>query len=339
MSDLIKVLWIEDDPQVINAYPDEAFDYGLQLVHFPCWDAAKVELIRNYDSWEAIILDAKCKVHANDLDSAPRFLVNVLAELNGLKSEHDKIIPWYILSGGGDDEISPLISEQRLKWDSDWPKAFYGKTTDRLALFERIKNHCVERPQAIQVKSVLYKDVFEALHQCKLDPDADNCLTDLLCPLVFRDVDANDYNNRMVRCRKLLEYLFRDMIDREILPDTFREVNQSSGKDQVRLDWCQKMLAGRDVPTYSQAATLAPVLPKLMADNMATIINAVGSNEHGNTANNRNQMNMSRYREEVGETPFLLQSFALQFCDIILWYRDYVQTHTLTQFRENWEYL
>lgn len=340
MSELIKVLWIEDDPEVTNAYPDEAYDYGLELVPFPCWDAAKAELTKNYDSWEAIILDARCKVHANDLDSAPRFLVNVLAELSGLKSDHDKVIPWYVLSGGDEDEISPSISEQRLQWDSDWPKSYYGKAKDRAKLFDRIKNHCMgQRPQAIQVKSVLYKDVFDALNECKLNPDAEGCLTDLLCPLVYGDVKAVDYNNRMVRCRKLLEYLFRDMIDREILPETFREVNQHSGKDQVRLDWCQKMLAGRPVPDYSQATTINAVVPKLMADNMGTIINAVGSNEHGNTSNSRDKMNMNRYREEVGDTPYLLQSFALQFCDIILWYRDYIHTHTVEQNRENWEYL
>ena len=339
MSDLIKVLWIEDDPEVTNAYPDEAYDYGLELVPFPCWDAAKVELAKNYDTWEAVILDARCKVHANDMDSAPRFLVNVLSELNGLKSEHDRLIPWFVLSGGDEEEISPAISEQRLQWDSDWPKSYYGKTKDRLVLFERIKRLCKVHPQIIQVKSVIFKNVFEALNQCGLDADAENCLTDLLCPLVYRDVEAKDYNNRMLRCRKFLEYLFKDMIDREILPETLRDINEKSGKDKVNLDWCQKILAGKFVPEKSLARSLSPVLPRLMADNMATMVNAIGSNEHGNTNSTRDKMNMNQYRVEVGETPFLLQSFALQLCDIILWYRDYTQTHSVEQNRLNWEYL
>lgn len=343
MSDLIKVLWIEDDPAVTSAYPEEAYDYGLELVPFSCWDDAKAELKKNYDYWEAIILDARCKVHANDLDSAPRFLSNVLSELNGLTSEHDRLIPWYVLSGGDVEEISPSITELRLKWDEDWDKVshqpYYSKAKHRTDLFKRIKSHCQIRPQEIQVKSHFYKEVFEALTECNLHPDAERCLTDLLCPLVYDDVDAVDYNNRMVMCRKLFEYLFRDMIDREILPETFREENEDSGKDHTKLDWCQKMLAGKDVREYSQAITLNAVVPKLMADNMGTMINAIGSNEHGNTNNARNKMNLSRYREEVGNTPYLLQSFALQFCDIILWYRNYVRTHTVEQFRENWEYL
>ena len=61
---LIQVLWIEDDPVVTNSYPAEAEQYDLQLVHFPCWDDAKVALESNFNRWEAIILDAKCKVHA-----------------------------------------------------------------------------------------------------------------------------------------------------------------------------------------------------------------------------------------------------------------------------------
>ena len=41
---LIQVLWIEDDPVVTNSYPAEAEQDDLQLVHFPCWDDAKVAL-------------------------------------------------------------------------------------------------------------------------------------------------------------------------------------------------------------------------------------------------------------------------------------------------------
>lgn len=39
--DLIQVLWVEDDPMVIEQYPLKAENFGLQLVAFPCWDEAK----------------------------------------------------------------------------------------------------------------------------------------------------------------------------------------------------------------------------------------------------------------------------------------------------------
>ena len=55
--DLIQVLWVEDDPNVTDSYPQEAEIYGLELVSFPCWDDAKEALVRDFDRWSAIILD------------------------------------------------------------------------------------------------------------------------------------------------------------------------------------------------------------------------------------------------------------------------------------------
>ena len=43
-NDLIKVLWVEDDPDVTSTYPLEAENYDLELVPISCWDDAKVEL-------------------------------------------------------------------------------------------------------------------------------------------------------------------------------------------------------------------------------------------------------------------------------------------------------
>ena len=56
--DLIQVLWVEDDPMVIENYPLKAENFGLQLVDFPCWDAAQAALENDFDRWSAIILDA-----------------------------------------------------------------------------------------------------------------------------------------------------------------------------------------------------------------------------------------------------------------------------------------
>ena len=72
--DLIQVLWVEDDPKVTDSYPQDAEYYGLELVPFPCWDDAKEALVRDFDRWSAIILDAKCKYHRDSKDNAIVFL-------------------------------------------------------------------------------------------------------------------------------------------------------------------------------------------------------------------------------------------------------------------------
>ena len=67
----IQVLWVEDDPMITSAYPNEAdMVAGIELHPFPCWEEAEVELERNYEHWDAIILDAKCKYRKDDADKA-----------------------------------------------------------------------------------------------------------------------------------------------------------------------------------------------------------------------------------------------------------------------------
>ena len=67
-NDLIQVLWIEDDPEVTSSFPLEAESEGIQLVPYGCWDDGYAALLREYDRWQAIVLDAKCKYHKDSRD-------------------------------------------------------------------------------------------------------------------------------------------------------------------------------------------------------------------------------------------------------------------------------
>ena len=336
-ENLIKVLWIEDDPLVTGAYPEEAYEYGIHLVPFSCWDEAKEELNKNYDQWEAIVLDARCKIHKTDRDNAVRFLGYVLAELNGLTHEREKQIPWYVLSGGDEKEISDSITEHRLEWDADWPKSYYSKNKDREMLFKRIRVHCLIRPQEIQVKTVFFKDVFDALKQCGLDEDAENCLLNLLCPLVFNDLDNKDYNNRMYECRLMLEYFFRAMVGQGMVPESFHSV--AKGKDTINSSWSSMLLAGEVLPPRANVTVLSPVFPKILANNVKTMIFATGSQLHTQPASYLSGMDVSEYIDELNGSVNLIKSFALQLCDMVLWYRHYIQNHTVEQNRRNWAYI
>lgn len=40
-TNLIQVLWVEDDPDNTQIYPIEASRYGLELVSFNCWEEAE----------------------------------------------------------------------------------------------------------------------------------------------------------------------------------------------------------------------------------------------------------------------------------------------------------
>lgn len=54
-TNLIQVLWVEDDSDNIQFYPIEASGYGLELVPFSCWEEAEKALISDFKRWSAII--------------------------------------------------------------------------------------------------------------------------------------------------------------------------------------------------------------------------------------------------------------------------------------------
>lgn len=112
--ELKQVLWVEDDPVVIEQYPLKAENFDLQLVAYPCWDEAKVALENDFDRWSAIILDAKCKYHRDSEDNAVRFLGRALNDIALICEKRGRVIPWYVLTGGDAEEISDSINDDRM---------------------------------------------------------------------------------------------------------------------------------------------------------------------------------------------------------------------------------
>ena len=110
-TNLIQVLWVEDDPDNTQFYPIEASRYGLELVSFNCWEEAEKALVSDFKRWSAIILDAKCKYKKGDHDNAQRFLVHVLSSITRICAEQKRVIPWFVLSGGSEEELNDLLSK------------------------------------------------------------------------------------------------------------------------------------------------------------------------------------------------------------------------------------
>ena len=132
VENLIQVLWVEDDPQITLTYPIEAAQYGIQLVPFSCWEEAEKALVSDFKRWAAIVLDAKCKYKHDSHDNAAVFLTQAIHAIDTICANHHRILPWYVLSGGSEEELNDLIIDSREEWDGDWKqKKYYSKTTDR----------------------------------------------------------------------------------------------------------------------------------------------------------------------------------------------------------------
>lgn len=334
--DLIQVLWVEDDEKVTKTYPVKAKLLGLQLVPHSCWDDAKVALEREYDRWSAIILDAKCKHHRESADNAVRFLGEALKDISTLAQKKGRTIPWYILTGGDESEVSDSINDDRMEWDSDWTvakhKNYYSKATDRDELYRRIRYRASRSPR-LQIQK-MYRDVFVAIEECKIGDEAYNALEDLLVPIHFPDeIEASDYNDKFQKARDILEYIFRSMSAYGILPDWGKQVNLSASSH---------LLAGKDFTKKDGSVIVksnATILPKELSRIMRAMVNIIPPFCHSDSGVEDN-VSKKEYMNSVENSTFLLKSFALQFCDLILWYRNYLRGHSdKEENARNWEVL
>lgn len=326
--DLIQVLWVEDDKSIIETYIERAEDFGLELVPCSCWDDAKEALDNDYDRWSAIILDAKCKHHRDSADSAVVFLREALKDISVLAVTKDRTIPWYVLTGGDTSEVSDSINDERLKWDKDWTdatnKKYYSKNTDTEMLYNRIQYHAQVSPR-LQVQK-MYRNVFDAIEECKIDDEAYNALEDLLVPIHFPgEINASDYNDKFKKARVVLEYVFRSMIENGMLPEWGKHMNTR---------WSSCILAGKHAMKYVKdgddivvVEAKEAILPAALNDVIRSMVNTLPADVHSKSGD-ADSTSVSDYIKSVDGSTYLLNSFALQLCDVILWYRNYLRDHS-----------
>jgi len=330
-NDFIKVLWVEDDPEVTVAYPLQAENYDLQLVSFPCWDDAKVALEGDYDRWSAIILDANCVHHKGEGENVVKFLGHALNDISRLRAEKGRLIPWYILSGGAEKDISDSIIEERMEWDSEWTeqqhKKYYSKNVDNEVLYERIKAHA-QKSVRIQIRE-MYNETNELL--IRLNNDVCEDILTILETMHFPKshphfVPRLFYNP----LRKALEYVFRALGEAGVIPDVF------FSKGVVNLNQCFMFLIGRDAEKvgYRYGNAGDRVVPRHIQDMMSLIINLGNSNSHSTNQSHFTELSeaeIQRYENQMKSSGvnsrFLVFSMALQFCEIVQWMNIYIKEH------------
>lgn len=332
IDNLFQVLWVENDPEVLDSYPLEAENYDLQLVPFTSWEVAEKALCDDYSRWDAIILDAKCQYKHDDVDKANRFLTQVTNKLEKLTRDYGRRINWYILSGQSEDSISDLIPDTRKEWDGDWTKGFYSKNMDRELLFKRISIHIRKKYDFI-IMNDLYPKVFRAIEKLKLPDDVYIWMKELLIPIHYPgELADRDYNNRFKDLRKILEHIFRSMIDNGIVPPIF-ESNKTEKEDALNLSGISLFLANKlkdreILANVYYVVTEKEILPKLLQEVVKNIIFATGSAVHTARENKDGKIKVyDQYLPFMDGSTNLLKSYVFSMCDLILWYSKYLDLH------------
>ena len=337
---VIRVLWIDDDPSIVESFKELASKKGIEISHFESWDECEDVFKQHIREWDAVILDANCKFHANDVEyDASTFLGATISRIDRICYQNKvNTIPWYVLTEGRNDTISFLHRCLR-NLDRPWEtgiesKSFYLKDDshkENALLLDRIVG---QRNRSVQYKvEVKYNDVFQAIAHCGLDSSVRGYMLNLLCPMED-DTNPTDYNHRFNDARKTLEAIFSDMINRGFLPSSLR----TTDKKGANLSWCSMILAGEEdgierTPKLKEKGITKKnckgygAYTKLMAYNVKSIIFAAGSNEHDQQVmsdEGRRTVNTDLYLSDVNRSSHLIQSYALQLCDIILWYQKFI---------------
>lgn len=325
----LKILWVDDDLSLVMPYSNEASDYELDLSHYECWDEAEVALTDGFNHWDAIILDAKCKHHKDSNAKADKFLTEATVAITRICAQKGKLIPWYVLSAGG-AEVGPIednIPDERKKWDGDWDvskgRNYYLKTEDRETLYSRIKYHVARTSQTAQLRTVYYRDVFNALSHCQLDGETEVYLEDLLLPTRFNVPGLKEYD-QMWKLRKCVEFIFRSLIIKWQLLPTLLFVDLK--KEKINLTSACYLLSGRDTIIGDKSYRLTIPVDKIVARSMDAIIRATGSYLHTGK-NAETDYQTEEHLKQVHNAPYMIMSYTMALCDIILWLHSFVQQY------------
>lgn len=338
---LIQVLWVEDDPKVTSTYPLEAYQYGIQLVPFCCWEDAEKALETEFKRWSAIVLDAKCKYKRESHDNATQFLTQAIHAIDTICASRHHILPWYVLSGGSEEELNDLIIDSREEWDGDWKgKKYYSKATDRDFLFRRILRHAQISPE-MQIRLIYYPDVFKAIRNSKLDASVEVYMEDLLLPIHLRKYTGEEYNNNMHKVRKCIELIFQSMAQHGILPNKkygdksiIHDILRSKIGNGINITWCSLILSGKEIKQGENVlVTSENILPNVLKDSFQRLIEITAAYVHANDKSVIDkQRAKNRHTEEflasIGNAPYLLCGMVMELCNIILWYDSYLKEHS-----------
>lgn len=343
-NEVMKVLWVDNDPSVVEGTQQMAEQYNIDLPCFPNWEAAEVELKDHFNEFSAIILDANCEFSADSVEDKT-FLAYVLPRLSKIFGEKHAEIPWYVLSAGTMDEFDLVLqmvnNDDRKKHNEDWGPLLYFKdkryedgSTDLDKLFLNIRQ---SDDNSYQTKiRAIYSDVFRTISEKnnKLDKEIENILMPTLIALHFPETRTEDASlSDFTQLRQVIEYLFRACNQTGLLPD------ECTLNGKINIQESLRYLSGENTKhlgvRYGSYERGDHLFPQIVSENLQQILNTANSCVHTADENPDESKNVVDYLDTVGGER-QLYSFVLELCDVIVWYGKYVQKHPDREKNRRW---
>lgn len=242
-----KILWIDDDLNIVKSTMFVAEEYNLILDHCTNWEDAEKKLRQNFTEYSAIILDANCKIRRNDSEKE-EFITAVLPQLLQIFGERQNMIPWYILSAGTMNGFSTIVkgaAASRERYVDEWGNMLFIKdvpeTDERHSrnLFKSIAE--IAKTQGTNIVLFRHRDVFQYLGDgAIIDGRARKLMLKMLSALYYPE-DNIKYEYAGNPLRKVMECIFHSAKKWGLLsPDVYNK------DGHVNLQNANRYLSGMD---------------------------------------------------------------------------------------------
>lgn len=328
-----KVLWIDDQPELVEGYQFWAGLRNIELVHRESWADAVPVLDKEFNELTAIILDANCKFNTSDKTPDERFLGTVLQELKEFFGKRSRFIPWYILSAGTMDNFSIItnivVSHERRELEKDWGVTVYQKTDfenqgENSPLFDNIRR--VGSRQSNNIVLYRHREVFKYMGANALISDeARKIMLKALAALYYPEENIN-YEFAGNPIRKVVEYMLKAALKNGLLTNDFLD------KKGFIIIWdSMQYLCGMEptnVPfrfgkkgTKKDYSDNESVLPVTCYNTFRGLLNYVNVDSH-----TFGEEDDSPYKIDA-ESKDLFFGYALFLCHIITCFGKYVEQH------------
>lgn len=330
-----KVLWVEDDLSIIDAYQSRADRKDIELDVATNWEDAEEKLRINFNEYSAIILDAQCKIKKEDTVATKFFLGHVSIRLSRIFGEKHKFIPWYILSAGTMDDFGVVLdlinTEERQNYNSVWGRLKYIKgvnedpNNDKVLqediLFENIKR--VASSTGINTVLFRHSEVFKYLGEEHVFGylKARKYMLKMLSSLYYPEENLNfEYEGNPLR--KVIEYIFREANKFGLLPDECIDAHR-----HVTLSESSKYMAGKEANIKEGGILKYKVRfgkegESIFNNEIAMIIKNIL--DYSSNDSHTNEDDPYIIEEDKKEIFF---GYVLQLCHAIKWIGEYIDSH------------
>lgn len=294
-QDKFKIIIVDDDINYVEPQKDLAYSkFDLELVHFTNWEEAESELVGNFSSYEAIIIDGKGQLTK---DSKMEDESHLSVAINWLKEQKGRglIIPIFINTGFHEE----LTKYYRI--DQDIVGIFKKGENQTLQLFEAVKS-TINGKDERKIK-LMYKDVFFIFNDHYLPSQKQNLLMQALLAIQNSRCTKSDFN----AVREILEEVYIK------LQSLGKLDNKYFNGDRPILELCCFYLIGKEVitPNWRDKLIGDPIFPSHIGWTATGVKSVTSVLSHA-------------YDHEF--THYALKNVTFGIMEVLVWLKSYIDS-------------